>query len=331
MYAFLTMVVIFGQSRRMRVRTITIAAVATAIALTGATACGSDNSTGGDKLRLVAAFYPLQFLAESIGGDRVTVTNLTPPGAEPHDMELNPGQVGKIADAQLVLYISGFQPAVDEAIRQEAGNRAFDAATIVTLLDAPAGEGEKDVGVSPEPTHPGQAGSGKDPHLWLDPVRYGKVADTLAEKLATTDPGGAAGYRERAAGLRASLTALDKEYEQGLKACQRREIITSHAAFGYLADRYRLEQVPITGLSPEVEPTPQRLAEVATTAKRHGATTIFFETLVSPKVAQALATEIKAQTAVLDPIEGMPVGANADYLSVMRTNLSTLRPALSCT
>jgi zinc transport system substrate-binding protein len=315
----------------MHVRTIAIAAAA-ALALTGAAACGSDTSPGsGDKIRIVAAFYPLQFLAESIGGDRVTVTNLAPPGAEPHDLELNPSQVGEIADARLVIYISGFQPAVDEAVKQKAGGAAFDAATLVTLLAPPAEGHEEEPTPATQDAKAPATGIGKDPHLWLDPVRFGKVADTLAEKLATTDPSGAAGYRERAAGLRAKLTALDTEYEQGLKTCQRREIVVSHAAFGYLAERYKLTQIPITGLSPEVEPTPQRLAEVAAKAREHGATTIFFETLVSPKVAQAIATEVKARTAVLDPVEGLQPGTSGDYLSVMRTNLPTLRSALSCT
>jgi len=144
------------------------------------------------------------------------------------------------------------------------------------------------------------------------------------------DPAGAAGFRERAAALRSRLANLDAQYRQGLKTCQRREIVVSHAAFGYLADRYGLKQVAITGLAPEEEPTPQRLAEVATEAKGHGATTIFFETLVSPKVAKAIADEVGASTAVLDPIEGLPAGSTDDYFSVMRANLATLRPALGC-
>jgi zinc transport system substrate-binding protein len=315
----------------MHARTIAVAATA-ALALTGAAACGSNNSpSDADKIRIVAALYPLQFLAESIGGDRVTVTNMVPPGAEPHGIELNPSQVAEIANARLVVYISGFQPAVDEAVEQEARGTAFDAATLVTLLNSPA-EGHEE-GPTP-PTQNAKApatGKGKGPHLWLDPVQFGKVADTLAEELATTDPSGAVGYRERAAGLRAKLTALDAEYEHGLKTCQRRQIVVSHAAFGYLAERYKLEQIPITGLFPEVEPTPPQMADVAARAKKYGATTIFFETLASPKVAEAIAAEVKARTAVLDPIERLQAGTRGDYLSVMRTNLPTLRSALGCT
>ena len=302
-------------------------AVATAALLTlGGVAACSDGGGGGsdpDRVDVVAAFYPLQFLAEKIGGDAVAVTNLAKPGAEPHDLELNPRQVGQVADAELIVYLAGFQPAVDEAVEQNGGDRAFDVAGVQPLLDATAGGHE----------HEGEAGheeetGGKDPHLWLDPTRLATVGDRLAERLGKVDPGRAADFTARAAALRAELTGLDADYTRGLATCQRREIVTSHTAFGYLAEHYRLEQVGITGLSPDTEPSPQRLAEVAKEAREHGATTIFFETLVSPKVAETVAREVGARTAMLDPIEGPP--ADGDYLSAMRANLQTLRTALEC-
>ncbi|MEU4480734.1 metal ABC transporter substrate-binding protein [Micromonospora sp. NPDC023966] len=302
-------------------------AVATAALLTlGGVAACSDGGGGGsdpDQVDVVAAFYPLQFLAEKIGGDAVAVTNLAKPGAEPHDLELNPRQVGQVADAELIVYLAGFQPAVDEAVEQNGGDRAFDVAGVQPLLDATAGGHE----------HEGEAGheeetGGKDPHLWLDPTRLATVGDRLAERLGKVDPGRAADFTARAAALRAELTGLDADYTRGLATCQRREIVTSHTAFGYLAEHYRLEQVGITGLSPDAEPSPQRLAAVAKEAREHGATTIFFETLVSPKVAETVAREVGARTAMLDPIEGPP--ADGDYLSAMRANLQTLRTALDC-
>jgi len=337
-YAFLTMIVVCVHSRTMQHRARAVIAIAAAVvavavaAVGGLWACAqpSGGHAGGERVRVVAGFYPLQFVAEQVGGDRVSVTNLAPPGAEPHDMELSPRQVAEIADSDLVVYISGFQPALDEAVKQEAADSSFDAATAVALIDATAGQGhEEDAGATPEPT-PASAERGKDPHLWLDPTRLVKVADALAERFAAVDPAGAAGYREHAASLRGGLEQLDDEYARALETCQRREIVVSHAAFGYLADRYRLDQIAISGLSPEVEPTPQRLAEVATEAREHGATTIFFETLVSPRVAQAIAAEVGAKTAVLDPIEGLQPASAGDYLSVMRANLATLRPALGC-
>ncbi|GAB4104562.1 metal ABC transporter substrate-binding protein [Micromonospora taraxaci] len=306
-----------------------VLAAATALLALGAGAgCSTGDSAGADpkKVDVVAAFYPLQFLSERIGGDAVRVTNLAKPGAEPHDLELNPSQVGQVSDAELIVYLKGFQPAVDDAVAQNGGDRAFDVTSVQPLLDASAGghnhEGE-------EEGH-AEEGGGKDPHVWLDPTRLAGIGDQLAQRLGAADPDHAADYTTRAAALRADLTALDGEFKTGLATCQRREIVTSHAAFGYLADRYQLDQVGITGLSPDVEPSPQRLAHVIEEAKEHQATTIFFETLVSPKVAETIAGQVGAKTAVLDPIEGLAAGSDGDYLSVMRTNLQTLKTALSC-
>jgi zinc transport system substrate-binding protein len=279
----------------------------------------------GEPVRVVAGFYPLQFVAEQVGGDRVTVKNLVQPGAEPHDLELSPRQVADVADADLVVYLAGFQPAVDQAVDLEAVDAALDVGTVVTLLTAPTVRDRPDAADEAE-----TAAGGKDPHLWLDPTRLAVVADSVARRLAAVDPPGAAGYLSRAANLRSRLSGLDREYRHALAECARREIVVNHAAFGYLAQRYRLDQIAITGLQPDAEPTPQRLAEVAGEARQHGATTVFFETLVSPAVAQAIASEVGARTAVLDPIEGLPSDSPADYLSVMRTNLAALSTALDC-
>ncbi|HEX6873585.1 MAG TPA: metal ABC transporter substrate-binding protein [Micromonosporaceae bacterium] len=298
------------------------------VALLTLSGCGLAGGSNGGGRSVVAAFYPLQYVAEQIGGSRVTVTNLAPPGSEPHDLELSPRQLMELSDAALVLYLAGFQPAVDEAVRLNAASRALDAAGVVPLVERAAASG---AAAEPGAGHAGEADqSGPDPHLWLDPTRLASVGDAVAARLASIDPDGATGYRERAASLRRTLADLDAEYSAGLRSCQRREIITSHTAFGYLADRYRLTQVGITGLSPESEPTPQRLAQVAAEARRTGATTIFFESLVSPRVAEAIASEIGAKTAVLDPIEGLSPGSTDDYVSVMRRNLSALRTALGC-
>ncbi|MDG4796245.1 metal ABC transporter substrate-binding protein [Micromonospora sp. WMMD1082] len=313
-------------------------ATAALLALTGVTACSTDDGPAGadpQRVDVVAGFYPLQFLAERVGGDAVAVANLARPGAEPHDLELNPSQVGQISEAELVVFLHGFQPAVDEAVEQNAGDRAFDVATVQPLLDATAGghdhgDEDGDDHAEEEEHADEESEGGKDPHLWLDPTRLATVGDKLAERLGAVDPDRAGEYTQRAGALRTELEKLDTEFTEGLKTCQRREIVVSHAAFGYLAQKYQLEQIGISGLSPEDEPSPQRLAAVAEEAREHGATTIFFETLVSPKVAETIAREVGAQTAVLDPIEGLSEGNGADYLSVMRTNLQTLRTALSC-
>ncbi|SBT45882.1 metal ABC transporter substrate-binding protein [Micromonospora auratinigra] len=302
-----------------------LAATAALLTLGGVAACSGGDGSGSDpgRVDVVAAFYPLQFLAERIGGDAVTVTNLVKPGAEPHDLELHPRQVGQVADAELIVYLGGFQPAVDEAVAQNGNDRAFDVAGVQPLRDATEGGHEHEGEAGHEAEH-----GGKDPHLWLDPTRLATVGDRLAERLGRVDPDRAADFAARAKALHTELDGLDAEYTRGLATCQRREIVTSHTAFGYLTARYRLEQVGITGLSPEGEPSPQRLAEVAREAREHAAGTIFFETLVSPKVAETVAREVGARTAVLDPLEGRP--ADGDYLSAMRTNLQTLRTALDC-
>ncbi|GAA3773026.1 zinc ABC transporter substrate-binding protein [Plantactinospora mayteni] len=321
-------------------RTVALAATGL-LALTGAAACGTDGpGADPDRVDVVAAFYPLQFVTERVGGDAVRVTNLAKPGAEPHDLELNPGQVGQVTDAELVVYLAGFQPSVDEAVQQQAGDRAFDVATVQPLLAATAGghehEGEgvhEGEGAAEEPgaeEEHAEGTNGKDPHVWLDPSRLAGIADRLAERLGAVDPDRAADYTARAKALRTELETLDSEYAQGLKTCQRRELVTSHTAFAYLAERYQLEQIGISGLTPEDEPAPQRLAEVAAEAREHRTTTIFFETLVSPKVAETIAREVGAKTAVLDPIEGLQPGSTGDYLSVMRSNLAALQTALGC-
>lgn len=302
------------------------ALTAATIALAG---CGSGPGAPSDRpVRIVAGFYPLQYVAEQVGGDRATVSSLTQPGAEPHDLELSPRQVATIVDANLVVYLRGFQPAVDEAVALEAKHSSLDVGTSVPLLDAAEEGHQHDPAEDAAPSAlDDEPATTTDPHLWLDPTRLATVGKALANRLAEVDPEGAAGYHARAAELTTKLTRLDHEYRTGLARCERREIVVSHAAFGYLAERYDLDQVALS-ISPEGEPTPQRLAEVAHEAREHDATTIFFESLVSPRVAQAIAGEVGAATAVLDPIEGPPDGS--DYLGAMRANLHVLKPALGC-
>jgi len=298
------------------VRAVVVVAT-TGIAASGLTACGGSEGDGG-RVGVVASFYPLQFVAERVGGDLVRVQNLVKPGAEPHDLELQPSQVAAIIDADLVLYLSGFQPSVDDVAGQQPPAKTLDVADIAAL-DAAA----TSVAIQVEPAE-------KDPHVWLDPTRLAATGLAVADRLAQIDPVHAGDYQAKAESLRGQLTALDGEYARGLANCVRRDIITSHAAFGYLASRYDLTQIAVTGLSPDEEASPERLAEVAQTARETGATTIFFETLVSNRVAQTVAEEIGAKAAVLDPIEGLEPGSTGDYFSIMRSNLTTLRSALDC-
>ena len=269
---------------------------------------------------MVASFYPLAEAAEQVGGDHVQVTNLTAPGVEPHDLELKPSQLEAISTADVILYLGGgFQPAVEDAIRDAKG-QTVDVSAALRTLPVPGGESEPSLTA--------------DPHVWLDPVLYGQVVQRVEEALAAASPQNASAFAENAATFGSKLGSLDAEYRTGLAHCARNVIVTSHAAFGYLSRRYGLQQEPISGLSPDAEPTPQHLADLKALVERDGVTTIFTEELVSPKVAQTLADETGATTAVLNPLESLTpdeMSAGDDYLSVMRGNLAELRTALGCT
>ena len=286
-----------------------------------AAGCTSSTAGGAGTLKVVVAVYPLQYVVEQVGGDQVSVTNLTKPGVEPHDLELTAKQVASVAFADLVFYEKGFQAAVDSAVDTEKPKRVLDAASIVPLRTTP--------GFTGEATTPST--SALDPHTWLDPQTMIKYASAVAEHLSQARPDSAAAFQQRADALVAQLTTLDSEFSTGLASCRLKVFVTSHAAFGYLAERYGLEQVGITGLTPDAEPTPSRLAEVQKIAKEKGVTTIFSETLASPALADALAKDLGLKTDVLDPLEGITSQSRGtDYPSVMRSNLSALRTAGAC-
>jgi zinc transport system substrate-binding protein len=283
--------------RLLRSTALLLGIVATAAA-SGCGAGGEEEDAGG-RPSVVAGFYPLAFAAAEIGGEGVEVENVTPPGVEPHDLELSARDVQRIQEADLVLYLGGgFQPAVQEA--------ALGSGNPVDLLDGL------------------DLRAGGDPHVWLDPLRYAEVAVRIGRLLAA---------EEAADAFAARLEELDRDLREGLADCERRTIVTSHEAFGYLAERYGLEQVAVTGLEPEAEPAPRDLERVIAAVRDTGATTVFVETLASPELAETVAREAGATVATLDPLEGLDetaLAAGEDYFSVMRDNLAALREALGC-
>lgn len=305
----------------MRVGAVALAAAvgAGALLLGGCGADASGSSSGATSV--VASAYPFAFVASRIGGEDVSVQNLTGTGVEPHDIELTPQQVVDVGEADLVLYESGFQAAVDDAIELSGQNddALLDVADVVPVEDTGAVvEGEED-------------GTGPDPHLWLDPRHMVTITRAVADRLAAVDPDNADAYRRRADSLVGNLTALDRAFEHGLTGCARTTVVTSHDAFGYLAMRYGLEMVPIAGIEPAQEPAPAEQAAIADTVAAAGVTTIFTEELVSPAVAESIADETGARTATLSPIEGLSdETSHADYLSLMRANLSALEKANGC-
>lgn len=281
----------------------------------GAACAGADGTApAGGRLEVVAGFYPLAEAAVRVGGDAVEVANLTPAGTEPHDLELTSRQRDRLEDADLVLYLGqGFQPAVEEAA-------AKAGAAVDLLADLPLVEGEEDE-------------EGLDPHVWLDPELMIRLVDGVERALARLDPGRAGAFAERAGAYRSELRALADDYRSGLAACQRRVLVTSHTAFGYLARRHGLEQEALAGISPESEPSPARLSEVVDLIEAKGVTTVFTETLVPPRVAEALAREAGVEVAVLNPLEGLTeeeASRGETYVSVMRENLAVLGRGLDC-
>ena len=282
-------------------------------------------------LTVSTSFYPIQYLAQAIGGEHVAVTSVTPTNVEPHDFELSPKDVTALSASSLVLYVSGFQPSLDDALAQVSGPAVVDLAGSVDLVHHDGVEEEHEEGATEgatEAAHDHGAAAALDPHFWLDPVRMQAAAKAVEAALAQADPAHADDYAANLDTLNATLTDLNTSYSTGLGHCERTTFVTSHAAFGYLADRYSLTQASISGVDPESEPSPAELAEVKKVVESTGTTTIFTEELVSPETAQAVAAETGAQTRVLSPIESAP--ESGDYAGVMRTNLEELRTALSC-
>ncbi len=304
-----------------------------AILATGATGGCSDGSARSANdagraysaeapITVLASFYPLQWMAEEVGGDLLDVTSLTPPGAEPHDLELTPTDVARVTDADVVVYLSGFQPAVDDAVAAAQGTvfdagDAADLSLTVTPIEQGAGAAEE--------------AAATDPHFWLDPLRVADVADAFAATLGQLDPAHADVFVANAQSLRARLADLDAEITEGLGDCAETNLVTSHNAFGYFADRYGLDQVGITGLSPEDEPSPADIAAVTDFVQTNDVRTIYFETLVSADIADTVAQETGARTEVLDPLEGLSDASEGkDYLEVMRSNLANLMSGQFC-
>ncbi|MFZ3497530.1 metal ABC transporter substrate-binding protein [Streptomyces sp. 5.8] len=332
-----------------RRRLIPTAALAATVALaaTALTACSGTAGAAGakdGKLDVMASFYPMQFLAEQIGKDHVQVDTLTKPGVEPHDLEITPKQTAQLGEADVVLYLKTLQPAVDKAVAQSGVKNIVDAGTL-TKLEVHGTSGHDEHGSEPghgEEGHEHTDGdehakddghnhgeSGEDPHVWLDPVKYAEIAKGVGAALEKSDPDHAADYKKNTDDLVAKLGALDTEFKDGLKNTASKTFITTHSAFGYLAERYGLDQEGISGVDPESEPSPARMKELQTLAKQDNVSTVFFETLASDKTAKTLAADTGLKTDVLDPLEGITdKSQGADYFEVMRSNLKNLQKAL---
>lgn len=306
---------------------------------TASTPSDSTPETGG-QLEVMASFYPLKYLTEQIGGELTSVTSLTPDGAEPHDLELSPASVDQLGKADAVVYLKGFQSAVDEAVEHNAPKTVIDVAPAVQLVKVSdsgnhVNDHDHDADHDHEADHDHDHKAdhdhdmSTDPHFWLDPERMSQAATLIGQALADADPKNAQTYTSNAANVAHSMKDLGTELVSGTATCEHTTFVTAHAAFGYLADRTGLTQVGISGLDPDSSPSPARLQEISELVKAQGVSTIFTEALIDPKVAETLAKDLGIETAVLDPIESQ-VNPNEDYAAAMRNNITALRKALHC-
>ena len=325
------------------------AALGTAIAMI-ITGCGSDGETAGGNglspadtdLTIVTGVYPLEWLAQEIGGDTTAVVQLTEPGAEPHDLELSGRQIAETSEADIVFYVEGLQPAVDEAVAQEAEEASLDVADLVSLRPADGGEDdhegegegdhEHDHEGEDDHTHEEDHDHGPhDPHFWLDVDLMAETAQALAERMGEVHPEGADTYRQEAERVTGELAAIGEEYEEGLSSCEHREVVVGHTAFSYLTDHYDLEQIGVSGVDPETEPSPAQIAAIADVVNERDISTIFTEPLMPAETADTIAAETDARVEVLDPLEGVTdQSPGDDYPSIMRGNLEALTTALGC-
>lgn len=300
-----------------RVRALLVPALSATVLLAGCGAVTGDSA--GEGREVVASFYPLAWVTEQVAGDSWTVSNLTSPGGEPHDLELSIDSTAALTEAELVVYLEDFQPAVDDAVATNVSGATFEASEFIDM--EPITEHSEE-GVHVE--------GDVDPHFWLDPARMAELATAVSEELAVLDEAGAESYRANAEELVGELEALDADYDEGLASCERDTVVVSHDAFGYL-EKYGLRFEPIAGLSPGAEPTPAALAELTDLIREEGITTVFSERLASPAMAESLASDLDVTTGVLDPLEGLTDDtAEEDYVSLMRNNLAALQEANGC-
>lgn len=308
------------------------AAFASSIALTLG-ACSSGDSSQPDQsdngITVATSFYPLAWLIEQVGGDDINVMSMTPSNVEPHDYELSPADIAKMNEADVVIYVEGFQPSMDEAVESLTGPKVTELSGTVDLMPL-AEETEDDHDHDSDGhdhDHDHDHGT-LDPHFWLDPVRMQDASGAVEDALASADSDNEQSYQENQKDVASALQDLDGRYSSGLKTCERDTIVTTHAAFGYLTDRYDLAQLAISGIDPEAEPSPADLASIKKTIGETDTTTVFAEELASPKTAQAVAEETGADLEVLSTLESQP--EDGDYVDAMDDNLASIQGALGC-
>lgn len=284
-------------------------------------ASGSDN----EQLSVSATFYPLYDFARQVGGDKVSVVNITPAGAEPHDYEPSPRELIAALESDVFIYNGGQMEPWVESFLNDYSHLALKASSGIALLEADHGHEDDEAHDHDHGLH--------DPHFWLDPVLAQQIVMTIRDGFIQADPANAEYYTANAASYNQKLAKLHRDYTEGLAHCTLHTAISSHSAFSYLAHRYGFTVAPIAGIEPDQEPSVARMAELTNLVRREGIRYIFFESLVSPRLADTIADETGAQTLVFDPIEGLSQAdqdKGRDYIRVQQDNLKNLKTALEC-
>ncbi|MDY4919690.1 MAG: zinc ABC transporter substrate-binding protein [Phascolarctobacterium sp.] len=273
--------------------------------------CGGSGSADKNKLQVAASFYPMAEFAQAVGGQYVEVTTLVPDGAEPHDWEPSPKDISRLGKAQVFVYNGIVEPWAEQAVKA-LGERK--------LVAVEAGKGLYE-----------RQGK-QDPHVWVSPKKAMHEVEQIAAALAQADAQHAEAYKANAKEYIGKLAALDKKLTEVANKAPKKVFVTAHAAFGHLANDYGLQQLSVKGISAEAEPTPGDLQRLIATVKQEKVRYVFFETLTDPKIAKLVAQETGAQTAVLDPLEGLDEPgrkAGLDYLKITEQNIANLAKALN--
>lgn len=288
-------------------------------------ACAQNQRVDDGSVNVVVSFYPLKEFTEAVGGEKVRITTLIPSGVEPHEWEPSPQDVVSVLNADLFIYNGGgLEPWAERVLTVIDKKKTVVVETTNGIELFEAGDEEHEE----EPDH-----GAFDPHVWLDPLRAAQQVENIKNGLIAADSSGAEFYEFNSKKFVEKLQGLDSKFIDDLSDCKNKEFITSHEAFGYFAKRYNLLQIPIAGFSPEEEPTPQHIAGLLKLIKEKNIKTIFVETLVHPRVAQALARDTESKTETLNPFEGLSEGelrAGMNYFGVMEQNLNKLKDALGC-
>lgn len=325
---------------------------ASAFALAGCSHAASDKSASNGKLSVTTSFYPLTYLVSEIGKDHVKVTDLTPPGADAHGVELSPKEISDMQKSDIVFYLAKLSPAIDDAVASSKSN-AINIGDSVHLLknEETGGEHEHEGHDHADHDHEAEGHDHEhadhdheaeghehhhdhgiyDPHFWTDPERMADAAEAIAKTLSEKDPSHAKDFKANSEALVKRLTELDKKFESAFAGtCETKSFVVTHAAFGYLAHEYGLKQIGVAGIDPEFEPSPARIAEVKELVEHEKINTIFTPTTGEAKVAETVAKETGAKFAVLD-VAATATDASTDYIAMMEKNLTALSDSMRCT